>query len=30
VAFRAKPVVRAQASIALNFVGLDGVVTALS
>jgi phosphoserine phosphatase len=30
VAFRAKPVVRAQASIALNFAGLDGVVTALS
>jgi phosphoserine phosphatase len=30
VAFRAKPVVRAQASIALNFVGLNGVVAALS
>ncbi|MCG2584576.1 phosphoserine phosphatase SerB [Massilia sp. TS11] len=29
VAFRAKPVVRLQASIALNYVGLDGVVTAL-
>jgi phosphoserine phosphatase len=27
VAFRAKPVVRAQADIALNFVGLDGVLT---
>jgi phosphoserine phosphatase len=26
VAFRAKPVVRAQASVALNFVGLDGVL----
>jgi len=26
VAFRAKPVVRAQADIALNFVGLDGVL----
>jgi phosphoserine phosphatase len=26
VAFRAKPVVRAQADIALNFVGLDGIV----
>jgi phosphoserine phosphatase len=30
VAFRAKPVVRAQAGVALNFVGLDGVVTVLS
>jgi phosphoserine phosphatase len=30
VAFRAKPVVRAQADIALNFSGLDGVVTVLS
>jgi phosphoserine phosphatase len=30
VAFRAKPVVRSQADVALNFVGLDGVVTALS
>jgi phosphoserine phosphatase len=30
VAFRAKPVVRLQADVALNFVGLDGVVTALS
>ena len=27
VAFRAKPVVRAQADCALNFVGLDGVLT---
>jgi phosphoserine phosphatase len=26
VAFRAKPVVRAQATVALNFVGLDGVL----
>ncbi|AKZ63056.1 phosphoserine phosphatase [Herbaspirillum hiltneri N3] len=26
VAFRAKPVVRAQASVALNFVGLDGIL----
>ncbi|MGB7479272.1 MAG: phosphoserine phosphatase SerB [Burkholderiaceae bacterium] len=26
VAYRAKPVVRAQASVALNFVGLDGVL----
>ncbi|MGE5649556.1 MAG: phosphoserine phosphatase SerB, partial [Bacillota bacterium] len=26
VAFRAKPVVRAQADIALNFVGLDGIL----
>ncbi len=30
VAFRAKPVVRAQARVALNFVGLDGVVALLS
>jgi phosphoserine phosphatase len=30
VAFRAKPVVRSQADVALNFVGLDGVVTVLS
>jgi len=30
VAFRAKPVVRAQASVALNFSGLDGVLTILS
>lgn len=30
VAFRAKPVVRAQADVALNFSGLDGVVTVLS
>ncbi len=29
VAFRAKPVVRAQADVALNFVGLDGVTTLL-
>jgi phosphoserine phosphatase len=29
VAFRAKPVVRAQADVALNFVGLDGVLTLL-
>jgi phosphoserine phosphatase len=29
VAFRAKPVVRAQASIALNFSGLDGLATIL-
>jgi phosphoserine phosphatase len=27
VAFRAKPVVRAQANVALNFVGLDGILT---
>ena len=26
VAFRAKPIVRAQASVALNFVGLDGIL----
>jgi phosphoserine phosphatase len=26
VAFRAKPIVRAQADIALNFVGLDGLL----
>ncbi|WP_420475104.1 phosphoserine phosphatase SerB [Noviherbaspirillum sp. ST9] len=30
VAFRAKPVVRAQADVALNFVGLDGVLPLLS
>jgi phosphoserine phosphatase len=30
VAFRAKPVVRSQADVALNFVGLDGVLTLLS
>ena len=30
VAFRAKPVVRAQADIALNFVGLDGLLTVLA
>jgi phosphoserine phosphatase len=29
VAFRAKPVVRAQADVALNFTGLDGVITLL-
>ncbi len=29
VAFRAKPVVRAQAHVALNFVGLDGVLNLL-
>lgn len=29
VAFRAKPVVRTQASVALNFVGLDGVLNIL-
>lgn len=29
VAFRAKPIVRAQADIALNFVGLDGILTCL-
>ncbi|MES2739840.1 MAG: phosphoserine phosphatase SerB [Pseudomonadota bacterium] len=29
VAFRAKPVVREQADVALNFVGLDGVLTLL-
>jgi phosphoserine phosphatase len=29
VAFRAKPVVRAQADVALNFTGLDGLVTLL-
>ncbi|AMO94893.1 phosphoserine phosphatase SerB [Collimonas fungivorans] len=30
VAFRAKPVVRAQASVALNFVGLDGILPVLA
>jgi phosphoserine phosphatase len=30
VAFRAKPVVRAQADVALNFSGLDGLATILS
>jgi phosphoserine phosphatase len=30
VAFRAKPVVRAQADVALNFCGLDGLLTVLS
>ncbi|NUU02926.1 phosphoserine phosphatase SerB [Herbaspirillum robiniae] len=29
VAFRAKPVVRAQASVGLNFVGLDGILNLL-
>jgi phosphoserine phosphatase len=29
VAFRAKPVVRSQASVALNFTGLDGILTIL-
>ncbi len=30
VAFRAKPVVRAQADVALNFVGLDGILNILN
>ena len=30
VAFRAKPVVRAQADVALNFVGLGGILNVLS
>jgi len=30
VAFRAKPVVRAQATVALNFVGLDGILHILA
>jgi phosphoserine phosphatase len=30
VAFRAKPIVRAQASVALNFVGLDGILNILA
>lgn len=30
VAFRAKPIVRKQANVALNFVGLDGVLALLS
>lgn len=30
VAFRAKPVVRAQATVALNFVGLDGILNILT
>src|SRR5450830_303856 len=30
VAFRAKPVVRAQADVALNFVGLDGILNILA
>jgi phosphoserine phosphatase len=29
VAFRAKPVVRAQADVALNFSGLDGILSIL-
>jgi phosphoserine phosphatase len=29
-AFRAKPVVRAQADVALNFTGLDGLLTILA
>jgi len=29
VAFRAKPLVRSQADVALNFVGLDGILTIL-
>ena len=29
VAFRAKPVVRSQASVALNYTGLDGLLTIL-
>jgi len=29
IAYHAKPVVRAQASYALNFVGLDGLVNLL-
>jgi phosphoserine phosphatase len=29
VAFRAKPVVRAQADVALNFCGLDGLLNVL-
>lgn len=29
VAFRAKPIVRAQADVALNFVGLDGMLNVL-
>jgi len=29
VAFRAKPVVRTQANVALNFVGLDGILNIL-
>ena len=30
VAFRAKPVVREQANVALNFVGLDGILPLLA
>lgn len=30
LAFRAKPVVRTQANVALNFVGLDGVLNILT
>jgi phosphoserine phosphatase len=30
VAFRAKPVVRAQADVALNFTGLDGLLAVLA
>jgi phosphoserine phosphatase len=30
VAFRAKPVVRSQASVALNFMGLDGLLNVLA
>jgi phosphoserine phosphatase len=30
VAFRAKPVVRSQASVALNFTGLDGLLAVLA
>jgi phosphoserine phosphatase len=30
VAFRAKPVVRAQADVALNFTGLDGLLSILA
>jgi phosphoserine phosphatase len=30
VAFRAKPVVRAQAGVALNFSGLDGLLAILA
>jgi phosphoserine phosphatase len=29
VAFRAKPVVRAQAKVAFNFIGLDGILNLL-
>jgi phosphoserine phosphatase len=30
LAFRAKPVVRAEADVALNFTGLDGLLAILS